>query len=66
VSTSTAISGCFQPDQAKVVLGPTPTSLVGKVTYVQNRSQIIAINVLLYMRTSLINFDLLGGKTEIH
>jgi hypothetical protein len=24
VSTSTGISGCFQPGQAKVVLGPTP------------------------------------------
>jgi hypothetical protein len=24
VSTSTALSGCFQPGQAKVVLGPTP------------------------------------------
>ncbi len=24
VSTSTGISGCFQPSQAKVVLGPTP------------------------------------------
>ncbi len=24
MSTSTGISGCFQPGQAKVVLGPTP------------------------------------------
>jgi hypothetical protein len=24
VSTFTEISGCFQPDQAKVVLGPSP------------------------------------------
>ncbi len=27
VSTSTAISGCFQPGQAKVLLGPTPLLL---------------------------------------
>ncbi len=27
VSTSTGISGCFQPVQAKVVLGPTPLSI---------------------------------------
>ncbi len=27
MSTSTGISGCFQPGQAKVVLGPTPLSI---------------------------------------
>ena len=31
VSTSTAMSGCFQPGQAKVVLGPTP---LGSTVYI--------------------------------
>ncbi len=31
VSTSTVISGCFQPGQAKVVLGPNPLALISLV-----------------------------------
>ncbi len=32
MSTSTAISGCFQPGQAKVVLGPTPLGVTTRET----------------------------------
>ncbi len=34
LSTSTAISGCFQPAQAKVVLDPTPLGLNSSLNYI--------------------------------
>ncbi len=42
MSTSTGISGCFQPGQAKVVLGPTP--LAGTLAGVRKGEKRAAIS----------------------
>jgi hypothetical protein len=58
VSTSTAISGCFQPGQAKVVLGPTPLGwqclyVHCTVHYSQRDMKRVPRHVLYYMFSHL-------------